>query len=55
VSDLDDVDGQVQFGEGANLDAPRLALHHKVLERQRQAKAKGESLSYADALSAVNR
>jgi len=55
VSDLDDVDGQVQFGEGANLDATRLALHHQVLARQREARAKGEALSYADALSALNR
>jgi hypothetical protein len=55
ASDLDDVDGQVQFGEGAQLDATRLTLHHKVLARQREAKAAGQALSYAEALTAVNR
>lgn len=55
VSDLDDTDAQVQFAEGVHLDPERLVLHQRVLERQRQAKAAGKALSYADALQQLSR
>lgn len=55
VSDLDDTDAQVQFAEGVHLDPERLVLHQRVLERQRQAKAAGKTLSYADALQQLSR
>lgn len=55
AADLDDVDGQVQFGEGTNLDPERLALHHDALRLQRQRKAAGDPIDYLDAVKAVQR
>ncbi len=52
---LDDTDAQVQFAEGVHLDPERLALHQQVLDIQRQARAKGQTLSYQQALSRVPR
>lgn len=53
VSDLDDVEGQVQFAEGANLDAERLALHQDAVRFQREQKGKGREVDYLSAVHAV--
>lgn len=53
VSDLDDVDGQVQFAEGANLDPERMALHQDALRYQREQKGKGREVDYMSAVHAV--
>jgi len=55
ATQLDDVDGQIQFAEGAQLDAERLTLHRQVLQAQADARAGGQDLSYADALAKVKR
>jgi hypothetical protein len=53
IGQLDDVDAQVQFGEGTSVDPERLALHQDALRYQRDQKARGIEVDYLSAVHAV--
>lgn len=55
IGQLDDVDAQVQFGEGTSVDPERMALHQDAIRYQREQKARGNEVDYLTAVRAVNK
>lgn len=55
IGQLDDVDAQVQFGEGTSVDPERLALHQDAVRYQREQKARGNEVDYLTAVRAVKK